>query len=421
MHVAVIGLGKLGSPIAAVFASKGHDVWGCDVDTKTVLDLDKGIASVEETGLQALLNEDLLLSVTTDLAVAVENAEIVFIIVPTPSLGNGSFSTTQIYNVLLALAACSVSVDYQVIAIVSTVSPGSMNEIREMYEDTTGKTCGIDFGLVYNPEFIALGSIIHDLLNPSFILIGEEDKKSGDILTEFYATINSAPAKRMSFASAEIAKLGLNVALTQRISYANSISELCEKYLGANAIDALGAIGADRRIGPAYMRSGSAYGGPCFPRDCRALKAAAEKVKCQSLMAEAADEVNRWQLERIVSIVEKVTPNTENSTVGVLGLTYKVDTHITEESAGLILSEYLLSVGYTVRTYDPQAPSSALGLEELLNCGSCSVLIVMTPWPEFRSLPLPTNSEVTLIDAWGIVDQQRLPLGVKYVQLGVGE
>lgn len=421
MRVAVIGLGKLGSPMAAVFASKGHEVYGCDVQYERAEDLANGIAPVEETGLQELLNDCPIprLLATTEIVEAVNDAEIVFVVVPTPSLPDGSFSAEYVRNVIQRLAELDNSVAYQTIVVVSTLSPGAMDGLLEMFELVSNKACGKDFGLVYNPQFIALGSVIHDLLHPSIILIGEADKKSGDVVAQFYISTIYAQVKRMSFVSAEIAKLGLNVALTQRISYANTISELCENYPGADAADALDAIGSDHRIGQAYMSSGSAYGGPCFPRDCRALIAASSKVGCQSRMAEADEHVNLSQTYRLFEIIQAETRITPNKLVAILGLSYKPDTHIAEESAGISLATRLAHEGFNFLSHDPRAVESQASLGEIL-ASDCSILVVVTPWPQFRYLPLPSDSEVTVIDVWGIVDQERLPTGVRYVRLGVG-
>lgn len=419
MNIAVIGLGKLGSSIAAVFAVRGHDVYGCDLNENYVNKLGGRIAPVEETGLQDLLEKISPIRTTTDIKKASGNAEIVFIVVPTPSLDDGSFSSEHIRGVLFALAATKSNVDYQIFVVVSTVSPGTMVALRDSFEASTGGTCGKDFGLVYNPEFIALGSVIHDLLNPHFVLIGEEDKRSGGILEKFYTTIHDAPVRRMSFVSAEIAKLGLNIALCQRISYANSISELCENYTGADTRDVLEAIGADKRIGSSYLSPGAAYGGPCFPRDGRALEAAAKAKGCQAWMVEAADEVNRGQVVRIEQIIDRVSPLMKphfvSDSIGILGLSYKPSTHITEESAGADLFERLKQQNRRVLTYDPQAFCSCRLSDIVL---VCKVLVVMTPWPEFQHLPLPRDSTLTIIDAWGIVEQ--VPDGVTYIRLGVG-
>lgn len=411
MRVAVVGLGKLGSPLAAVFASKGHKVYGCDLNTDFVDKLSKGIAPVEEKGLAALLGQSGQIRTTVDVVEATRQAEIIFIIVPTPSLDDGSFATSHIQSILFMLANAEQPNFYQTIVIVSTLSPGSMDTLVSAYESISGRKSDNNFGFIYSPEFIALGSVVTDLLNPSFVLIGEADTKSGDVLVDFYSKIHNAPVKRMSFVSAEIAKLGLNVALTQRISYANTISELCENYTGADAADVLDAIGLDRRIGSLYLCSGTAFGGPCFPRDCRAFKTAAKKAYCQAIMVEAGIRVNELQTGRIERIIDRTKGEKR---IGILGLVYKEGTHIEEESAGLSLQKRLEKKGYKVSVCSSSQEDQLTEVTQF-----SKIIVVMTSCSKFRQLPLPAESEITIIDAWGIVDQSLLPPKVHYIRLGV--
>jgi UDPglucose 6-dehydrogenase len=419
MNICVCGLGKLGSPMAAVFASKGHTVVGCDLNEEYVDKLNQGVAPVEETDLQDVL--DLWgrnIRATTDVQEAAADAEIIFVIVPTPSTEDGSFSTKYVRDVLFAIAASQKGLaEYPVIVIVSTVSPGSMDRLKDDFESATGGTCGVDFGLAYNPEFIALGSVIYDLRRPDFVLVGEADKRSGDTLQRFYGTIHEAPVRRMSFASAEIAKLSLNVALTQRISYANTVSELCERTPGASATNVLSAIGLDKRIGHRYLQSGTAYGGPCFPRDGRAFVAATKQAGCQAWMASAADAVNKRQAIRLADIVERET--SAQGVIAIFGLTYKTDTRITEESAGLALGDELARRGLAVSLYCPGVPEQLL-----LLAGPWNTVVITVPWPEFRkSLPAllrQNKQDVVLIDCWDQFATTPLPAHVRRIVLGEG-
>ncbi len=407
MNVAVIGLGKLGSPLAAVFASKGHEVFGHDVNPKFVAKLNSGIAPVEEMGLQGLIDSTGPIKATVDLGQAVQFAEIVFIIVPTPSMEDGSFSNRYVWEVLSAIGKSFTPNFHQVIVIVSTLSPGSAETLLASYESLSSRKNGNEFSFVYSPEFIALGSVITDLLTPSFVLIGEGNTKGGDILTTFYRTIHNAPTKRMSFVSAEITKLSLNVALTQRISYANTVSELCENYTGADAADVLETIGLDRRIGSCYLSSGTAFGGPCFPRDSRAFERAAEEVCCQALMVQAGSRVNELQTIRIERIIDKIRGK---KWIGILGTAYKENTHVTEESASLSLQKRLEQKGYEV------ACSNAIQDTAIQ---VATIIVVMVACPKFQQLLLPSDSEATVIDTWGIVDRGLLPSKVHYIRLGV--
>ena len=421
MKICVVGLGKLGAPMAAVYRAAGHEVTGCDLNEEFVDKIKHGVAPVDETGLQDLLNTCGHIPAFTDIGKAAANAEIVFVIVPTPSTEDGSFTAEHVRNALFALAAryayAGESRRYLVVNVVSTVSPGTMQNLVGEFEAATGGTCGHDFGVVYNPEFIALGSVIKDLRRPSFVLVGESDKRSGDVMEAFYETITGAPVKRMSLVSAEIAKLSLNVALTQRISFANTVSELCDRTPGASATDVLGAIGTDRRIGPRYLGSGPAYGGPCFPRDGKAFEVAAKRAGSQAWLATAGDMVNRHQTVRLANIVEKESDR--KSVFGILGTAYKPDTALTTESAGLALVAELERRGRVVATYDPQAEHTS-PLELLV--ATCATLVLTTPWPEFRER-LPrlfgrADHEIVLVDCWNQFES--LSDNVQYIVLGEG-
>jgi UDPglucose 6-dehydrogenase len=420
MKLCVCGLGKLGSPMAAVYRSAGHEVVGCDLNEEFVDKIQHGVAPVEETGLQDLLATCGHIPAMTDIGRASANADIIFVVVPTPSQDDGAFSAEYVRNALFALAAryAGESGRYLVINIVSTVSPGTMATLVGEFEAATGGTCGRDFGVVYNPEFIAIGSVIKDLRNPSFALVGESDTRAGDIVESFYKTIHDAPVRRMSLASAEIAKLSLNVALTERISFANTISELCERVPGASARDVLTAIGTDRRIGHRYLSSGTAFGGPCFPRDCRAFMVAAGVVGAQSFMPSAIDAVNAHQTVRLADIVTQEVAGLDK--IGILGTTYKTDTSLTTESAGKALADELARRKLWYEEYDPRAPNACRSLDSAAD--TCRVLVLTTPWPEFDGLlDLLGNQpdhQYVLVDCWNRFGGQLVPDNIKYIALG---
>jgi len=423
MRVAVIGLGKLGSPMAAVFASKGHEVAGEDRSAEFVRQIEAGQAPIAEPGLQAMLDEHgRRITATTETAAACRDASIVFVIVPTNSLPEGDFSLECIEAAVPAIAAgLAGRRDFPVVAIVSTVSPGGMVRIRELLEQAGAGECSEDFGLCYNPEFIALGSVIRDMLTPDYVLIGESDRRAGDILEAFYATIHDRPCCRMGFYSAEACKIATNVGLDLKISYANTVAELCERLPGGDARAVLHAVGCDRRIGPAYLKPGTAYGGPCLPRDCRAFGHAARTAGGQAWLAEAADAVNDAQTGRVADLVMQCTESCE--TVGILGLSYKPGTEVCEESAGVALYHEMERRGYAVMASDPQARPKAVARQATLaRCiEQCQTLVVMTPWPIYRELPsmlAECGRPRAVIDCWGIVPDD-VPAGCGVFRLGV--
>jgi UDPglucose 6-dehydrogenase len=192
--------------------------------------------------------------------------------------------------------------------------------------------------MCYNPEFIALGSVIRDFLNPDFVLIGESDERSGQVLEGIYRQVceNDPPIVRMNFINAELTKLAVNTFVTTKISFANMLARICERLPGADVDVVTRALGLDSRIGAKYLKGAVSYGGPCFPRDNLALIATARKVGAPADIAEATDRFNRWQVGWLADLVWAYLP--EGGVVGILGLAYKPNTDVVEESVGLLLA-----------------------------------------------------------------------------------
>ena len=225
-RVSVVGLGKLGACMVASMASKGMQVIGVDVNSKTVDLFNRGCAPVLEPDLSELIAANRgKLSATLDYKTAVLGSDTTFIIVPTPSDEKGGFSLRYVAQAAREIGrALAEKPGYHNVVVTSTVLPGSTHfAVLPILEQESGKKCGPDFGLCYNPEFIALGSVIHDLLNPDFILIGESDKRAGEDLEGLYKSFcnNSPPITRMNFVNAELTKISVNTFVTTKITFAN--------------------------------------------------------------------------------------------------------------------------------------------------------------------------------------------------------
>jgi UDPglucose 6-dehydrogenase len=421
MRIAVIGLGKLGAPLAAVLAGAGHDVIGVDVRAEVVAAFNQGIAPVDEPGLPALLKRHRSrIRATTDAAAAAAASEMIFIIVPTPTADDGTFSSAFVLRAIEDIGAGLRSTDaYQVVVVTSTLTPGAMDaEVRPALERATNGRPGLPPGLCYNPEFIALGSTIRDMRRPDFVLIGESDARAGQLLASVHRSVvgDSVPIQRMNFVNAELAKLAVNGYVTVKISYANMLAELCERTPGGDVAIVTAAVGHDRRIGHRYFAGTVGYGGPCFPRDNLALGAFAAHCGGRADLALAADAINRRQVERLKRLVEQfVTPDRR---VAILGLAYKPDTPVADASQGVILANLLAEAGLTVTAYDPQAmPAAAPQLDASIACAesidSClaaaDLLVIVTPWREFADLPARlaqrTGERKTVIDCWRMLDR----------------
>jgi UDPglucose 6-dehydrogenase len=437
MNISVIGLGRLGAPMAAVFAEKGHRVVGVDVNPLAVEALNAGRAPVAEPHLEEFVSRNRSrLSATLDAERAVLESDATFIIVPTPSNPDGAFSLRYVLESAQPVGrALARKPGYHLVVLSSTVMPGSTGgQLLPALERASGKTCGRDFGLCYGPEFIALGNVIQDMLNPDLILIGESDERSGEMLAAFYEGVcdRYGGVRRMNFVNAELTKLSVNTFVTTKISYANMLAEICEKLEGADADVITNALGVDSRIGQKYLKGALGYGGPCFPRDNLAFTALGRREGVEATLAEATDAINRRQTLRLTELVLEHLP--EGGRVGVLGLAYKPDTPVVEQSPGLLLAQELTRRGVPVVVYDPEGMPTARGLlsanvefaKTMEDCaGRADVLVLATPWAEFRALEPrhlhAGNARVTLVDCWRLLSREAFAVAeVNYVTLGAG-
>jgi UDPglucose 6-dehydrogenase len=420
MKISVIGLGKLGSPLAAVLASKGHSVIGVDINPAFVDKINNRIAPVPEPCLQELIStHHTKLKATLNYEEAILASDVTFVIVPTPSDPDGLFSNTYLLKAIEHLGSALIKKDgYHLVVITSTVTPGSTDgEIRKALEAASGRCVGIDLGLCYNPEFIALGSVVRNMLYPDMILIGESDKKAGDLLQEIYLSTceNAPPVRRMNLVNAEVAKIAINTFVTTKISYANMLSDICERIPGGDVNVVTEAIGLDTRIGSKYLKAAVAFGGPCFPRDNIALAAFAQKIGARAELAEATQEVNNYQNERLLHLVEK---HAKSNKIGILGLSYKPGTYVVEESQGIYLANQLSNRGYEVVVYDPMALDEARkklhpSVETASSVQDCldksDTIFILIPWPEFSreitSQSLQGEGKV-IVDCWRLLSLQ---------------
>ncbi|MFC1943189.1 UDP-glucose dehydrogenase family protein [Chloroflexota bacterium] len=434
--ISVFGIGKLGFPIIACFASKGYRVIGFDVNPETIGAVNERRPLIYEPGLAELLQKPGDISATGDYQYAVQNSEATFIVVPTPSQANGSFLTKYVEAAAEQIAAgIKNKNNYHLVVLTSTVLPGATEDrIKTLLEKVSGKKCGSDFGLCYSPEFIALGSIIRDFLSPDVILIGESDPKSGELLEEVYQNVceNNPPIVRMSIRSAELAKISLNAFVTMKISFANTIAELCENLPDGDSEAVTRMLGFDSRIGRKYLSGALAYGGPCFPRDNKAFAFFARQIGCEARLSEATDKENKHQNERIVALVKQKVGDIRGKMIAVLGLTYKPDTDVTEESAAVKIADALAKGGARLSVYDPAGMENARqvlgekGISYTASVKEClkgaDLCILATPWPEFKSLRpedfTTSMQRPALLDCWRIYDRTEFSKKMEYTTIG---
>ncbi len=435
-RVSIIGLGKLGLSMAVAFAKRGFSVNGMDVNPDTVRKVQQGISPVDETDVQALLaKHGDRIRATETVADAVRGTNLTCIVVATPSGPDGSFSNAQLLPAAEQVGlALREKRGYHVVAITCTVMPGTTDEVvRPLLERASGKKCGRDFGLVYNPEFIALGSVVRDFLNPDFVLVGESDPKAGRVMERLYGRLceNSPQVARMKCVEAEIAKIALNCFCTMKISYANMLAEVAEKVPGADARVITDAIGLDRRIGRRYLAPGLGFGGPCFPRDNVAFRAFAKRKGVSVPIPEAVHETNRRQVRRVLETVKHLLP--KGGRVAILGLPYKPHTSVLTESQALEIAHGLSRCKtFSVAVYDPMALDNARKLlgrrvayaDSALEClQGAELCIIATPWPEFARLTARQLQEQMkrpcVLDCWRCLNP-REATRVDYHAVGLG-
>src|SRR6516162_3714774 len=418
----IVGLGKLGASMAAAITGRGFDVIGVDVDAAVVETVNAGRAPVSETGLaDAIEINRARLSATADHSEAVAQSDVTFVIVPTPSDRTGMFSLQYASYAFREIGrGLAGKDDYHLVVLTSTVVPGSTRQVLLPHlEAASGKKCGRDFGICYSPEFIALGSVIRDFLNPDFTLVGEFDEQSGALLEDCYGEIleNGAPCKRMSLENAELTKLAVNTFVTTKIAYANMLAELCEGIPGGDVDVVSDALGADKRIGRRYLTGGLGFGGPCFPRDNIALSAFGQRVGVGTDIALTTDAANRALVRRLVAQVRAVAG--PGNTVAVLGLAYKPQSHVVERSQGLEAALAIAEAGIRVVCYDPLARDAArnelkdkaLVLDTVKAClDQADIVVIANPDPEFAGLCADDFSNcgppVQVIDCWRLLRVQ---------------
>jgi len=428
-------LGKLGASMAAGIASRGIDVIGVDVNHSAVDAVNAGRAPVQETGLADVIAVNRSrLRATLDHADAVLNSELTFVIVPTPSDDRGAFSLQYAAYAFREIGrALAQKRGRHTVVLTSTVLPGATRHgLIPVLEGYSGKTCGVGFGFCYSPEFIALGSVIRDFLNPDFLLIGEFDAASGDHLAACYREFiaNGAPMARMSLENAELAKISINAFVTAKITFANMLADICDRMPGGDVDVVSNAVGLDSRIGRRYLTGGPGYGGPCFPRDNVALAFFANAVGASADLPETVDRLNRSIAPRIVDQVARYVP--AGGTVAVLGLAYKPASHVVEEAQAIQMVKALVDRQYRVVAYDPLAGPSAqqeihgraVIFDSVRSClRDVDAVLVVNADPAFTALTPADVSDgtrtVTVIDLWRCLSAAFASApGIKYVPYG---
>ena len=394
MRLSIIGTGYVGLVTGACFAKLGHSVICVDIDPEKVQKINKGISPIYEQGL-----EDLLLTykdkitATTDYQDALENSDVTFLCVGTPSMKNGSIDVSYLREATKQIATILKNKKtWHLIVVKSTVLPGTTQQIvLPLLEQYSRKKVDTDFGLAMNPEFLKEGVAIQDFLQPDRIVIGYYDERSRTTLRELYKSF-TGPLVETSLSAAEMIKYASNAFLATKISFINEIGNLCKK-LSIDTYEVATGMGLDSRIGRPFLDSGIGWGGSCFPKDIDALIAWAKEIKEPARIIESVKEVNTDQPLRLVRILQKHIPALKGKTIGILGLAFKPDTDDIRESRVIPIVQELLRNGAVIKAYDPQAMDNFKTLyptieycKKATDVLSSDAILITTKWKEFTTL-----------------------------------
>jgi len=438
--ISVVGTGYVGLCTAVGFASKGYRVVTATSDVEKTNLINRGVPPFHEPNLQQLLHKvvkDKLLRCVSSREEAVLNSDVTFIAVGTPSRPDGTIDLQYVENSARDIGeALKKKKTYHLVVVKSTVTPGTTeNLVKPVLEKHSERQCGAKFGLCMSPEFLREGSALEDTLHPDRIVIGEYDKKSGDLLEalfrEFYGA-EMPPTVRTNLSTAELIKYANNASLATRISLINTLANICERAPGADVVTVAKSIGLDKRIGPLFLQAGLGYGGSCFPKDLKALIAFSKKVGYEPILLEATSRVNEQQVERVVEIVKRKLGDLQGKKVAVLGLSFKPDTDDMREARSVHFINQVLCEGANVVAYDPVAIPNAKSVfgnriqyaRSAIECvqdTDCCVLV--TEWDEFKKLKpedfIQNMRQPILIDGRRIYDPTEFSHKLNFAAIGL--
>jgi len=423
LRVCVIGTGYVGLAVGACLAVLGHEVVCADRDAVRIAQLRTGLTPVAEPGLAELVDAMTTakrLRFATSNKAAVADADFVFLCLPTPQGEDGNADLGRLFDVVTEIADSlrtgTVVVDK------STVPVGTARQVRE----ALGRD---DVAVVSHPEFLAEGNAVRDVLCPDRIVIGSEDPAAAQRVASLYSALDTHVVLTDS-ASAETIKYAANAYLAVRLSFVNSMAEVCE-LAGADVDAVMDGVGSDHRIGHHFLRPGPGWGGSCFPKDTAALLRTSMSRGFDFTLLRAATEYNRIHRERMIAKVTSLIGDHPNgATVAMWGLTFKAGTDDLRDSPAMAIAAGLASLGIIVQAYDPTVRAPLQGVSvapsALEACSGAQVLVVATEWPEFADVDLAEAGRVmaerNLVDLRNLLDPAlAIGHGFRYDAVGRGQ
>ncbi len=396
MKIGIIGTGYVGLVSGACFANLGNEVVCFDIDKEKIRVLNEGVVHFYEPGLKELTQRNLelgRLSFSSEEEDVIDT-KVIFVCVGTPPKKNGEADLTQVESVARMLGKHLRK--ETLIVIKSTVPVGTSKHVKRLIKkELNDRGVKVWFDVISNPEFLREGAAVKDFQLPDRIVIGSENKKSSELLSELYKPLVRAdkPFLFTNTKTAELIKYASNAMLATRISFMNELSHLCTDY-DADIKVVAKAMGLDDRIGPRFLQAGVGYGGSCFPKDVRALSQMLEQKGHPSPLLRAVDYINERQKRVVVQKLKKALSSLDGKKIGVWGLSFKPKTDDVREAPSLAVISDLLKEYASVSVYDPEAMPNFKKEYPFIHYASSSyeaikdadALVLLTEWDEFRSL-----------------------------------
>ena len=431
MKICMIGTGYVGLVSGACFADLGNTVWCVDKDKSKINMLNDNEIPIFEPGLAELVNKNFIsgrLKFTTDIKLAINNSDIIFICVGTPTLKfNRSANLKYVFK---AAQEISRSIKkFKIIVTKSTVPVGTGDKIEKIILKKRSKKF---FEVVSNPEFLREGEAIRDFRFPDRIVVGSNNKKVIRKLESLYNPLIKKGAKFFSTnrRGAEVIKYASNAFLATKISYINEIANLCEK-INVNVEDVSIGIGLDQRIGSRFLRAGPAYGGSCFPKDTKAITVTADQHKIDLSIIKSVIKSNEKRRHLLTGKIFKILGNKiKNKRITFLGVTFKPNTDDMRESTSLLMIPFLAKKGAKINYYDPSGAKNEFSKYKNVSfsenitdaCDRSDLVVIHTEWEEFKALDfkkLSKNKKFKIYDLRNLYSHILMEKkGFKYYSIG---
>ncbi len=392
MNIAIVGTGYVGLVTGTCLADFGNKVFCVDIDAEKVEKMKQGIVPIYEPGLEEVFNRNIQaqrLVFTTDISIALQQCEVIFLALPTPPDEDGSADLSYVISVANQIA--EQMQEYKVIVNKSTVPVGTAQKVKNVMAAKTA----IPFDVVSNPEFLREGYAVEDFMKPSRVIVGSQSQKAVEIMHKVYKhlTDQGVPFLVMDEKSSELTKYAANSFLATKITFMNEVANFCE-IVGADVDKVRQGMGADERIGKRFLFPGIGYGGSCFPKDVKALIKSGNEHQFAFKILEAVESINHIQKTILVPAIENYLGNLQGKTIALWGLAFKENTDDIREASSLEMIEILLQKGAKIQAYDaaamPNVAKILKGKIDLKNSmyealDNAEVLLIATEWSEFRN------------------------------------